>query len=513
MHATFEILLEQPLIISQQAASAGAHQSLDYIPGSVLLGLAASRLYANLPAQTAFTLFHNGIVRFGDALPVDQGETGLPMPLNWHLYKGESARLHDQLLADRLFDPALRETDPARQPVQQRSGYTTPSGRLLHPQRQHTLKTAIDRSTGMAAESQLFGYEALGAGQRFRFTLQADDDLPVEHWQMLLDNLNGKARLGRSRSAQFGQVSIQALPAQPLPAPADQGDTLTLWLLSDLLLEDQGQPCLTPEPHLLGLPPGSQLLSEQSFLRSRRYSVYNAYRRHYDSERQVISRGSILRYRLARALTDAELATLQQGIGLQIEAGLGQVWANSPLVTGAHPAFLPAPATVEAARTAAPRPDSLLVRVLEQRQQRRLGDALPEQQARQLFSDLCQRVLEARNYLAVADGVPLEAPGRSQWGRLKELASARRGDPAQLWNDLSNAENGILRDRKKTDTSGWDLRFGPQPRQQLGVWLREALEPFSNAPHLDRLIGHLAVFGLQPGWIACCEGQPQEHCA
>src|SRR5690606_13316392 len=102
MHATFEILLEQPLIISQQAASAGAHQSLDYIPGSVLLGLAASRLYANLPAQTAFTLFHNGIVRFGDALPVDQGETGLPMPLNWHLYKGESARLHDQLLADRL---------------------------------------------------------------------------------------------------------------------------------------------------------------------------------------------------------------------------------------------------------------------------------------------------------------------------------------------------------------------------------------------------------------------------
>ena len=67
--ATFDITLQQHLIISQQAATAGAHHSHDYIPGSVLLGLAASRLYAQLDEDAAWTLFHSGLVRFGDALP------------------------------------------------------------------------------------------------------------------------------------------------------------------------------------------------------------------------------------------------------------------------------------------------------------------------------------------------------------------------------------------------------------------------------------------------------------
>lgn len=64
-----DVFLEQPLIVTQQAASAGAQLSLDYLPGSLLLGLAASRLYAELSEDDAWTLFHSGMVRFGDGLP------------------------------------------------------------------------------------------------------------------------------------------------------------------------------------------------------------------------------------------------------------------------------------------------------------------------------------------------------------------------------------------------------------------------------------------------------------
>ncbi len=77
----FEIVLTQPLIISQQAASAGAHQSLDYIPGSVLLGLVASRLYARLDADSAWTVFHSGRIvipdlkRFLRAQAIESGAT------------------------------------------------------------------------------------------------------------------------------------------------------------------------------------------------------------------------------------------------------------------------------------------------------------------------------------------------------------------------------------------------------------------------------------------------------
>lgn len=509
-HTTFDILLEQPLIISQQAASAGAHQSLDYLPGSTLLGLAASRLYATLTAGESWTLFHSGQVRFGDALPLAGDETGLPMPLCWHTYKGEPAQRDGELLASNLFDPSARDNDGTRQPVQLRGGYATPSGQVLNPTRQQTLKTAIDRQTGMAAESQLFGYEALTAGQRFRCVISADDSVPAPLWLRLQEALTGQASLGRSRSAQFGRVRIepQNKIAVPQPSGTPNDTHLTLWLLSDLLLEEQGQPCLIPHPHLLGLPEGSRWLSNASFLRSRRYSAYNAYRRHYDSERQVITRGSVLRFELPHPLTTDEHQRLQQGLGLQIEAGLGSVWVNPPLLASSRPEFRPTPSSIRSTAACAPAPSTQLIASLRARQQRRLGDQLPELQARSLFDGLCQRIREARRYAACTAGVPVAAPERSQWGRLKQGASDYRNAPAQLWHLLSNEQDGLLRER-----SGWQLRYGPLADQTLSHWLLQTLQPHSQHAHFSRVIGHMAVLGLQPAWLDCCAGTASEDSA
>lgn len=514
--SSFDLLLDQPLILSLQAASAGAHQCLDHVPGSVLLGLAASRLYAELDANDAWTLFHSGQVRFGDALPTDpRGQATYPLPLCWHAYKGEPVRVAGRLQADALFDPACSTPDARRQPVQVRSGFTALDGSFVEPERLQTLKTAIDPDTGMAAESQLFGYEALAPGQRFRFALQADPDVPQALWQRLLKALTGTARLGRSRSAQFGRVSIVRYDAAPagsdeVPASAP-GTDLTLWLLSDLALEHDGQPCLTPHPPLLGLPPETRWQVDRSFLRSRRYSPYNAFRRCYDAERQVISRGSVLRFSLPGTLDAAMIEALQSGLGLYLESGLGRVWVNPPLLTSSRPAFgvetaarAPADAgSMPAPATAAP-PDSVLIHALRQRQQRRGGDKLHELLARKLFEDLCGRVSEARHFLALPAGAaPESVPGRSQWGRLKQLASDYRNRPDALWDVMAHPENGVLRAR-----SGWELRYGPAPEQQLHGWLINALSAMrSGTPALDRVIGHLAVLGLQAEWQACCEGR------
>lgn len=509
--ATLDVTLEQPLIISQQAASAGAHQSLDFLPGSTFLGLAASRLYATLAGDDAWTLFHSGLVRFGDALPLYRDEAGLPVPLCWHTYKGEAAQHNGQLLPDNVFDPSFQECDKARQPVQLRGGYATPSGRLVNPARQQTLKTAIDRHTGMAAESQLFGYEALKAGQRFRCVISADETVPEALWQSLQKALVGDASLGRSRSAQFGRVRINASAGGGISTPVTgpSGERLTLWLLSDLLLEEHGQPCLVPWPHLLGLPEGSRWCSDASFLRSRRYSAYNAYRRHYDSERQVIARGSVMRFDLPRPLTVDELERLQQGLGLQIESGLGCVWVNPPLLASAQPRFCAAPAvTQEKLAVSPPPPQTPLIASLRARQQRRLGDRLPEQEAQKLFYTLCSRLDDARRYTATARGVPVAAPERSQWGRLKQLANDHRNDPAQLWRLLSNDQDGLLRER-----SGWQLPYGPAVEHTLGRWLQQALQSHSQRPYFSRLIGHLAVLGLQPAWRERCAGTASEDSA
>jgi CRISPR-associated protein Csx10 len=506
-HVFFDVTLEQPLVISQQAASAGAHQSLDYIPGSVLLGLVASRLYAQLEPQSAWILFHSGQVRFSDALPLSGKMIYQPLPLCWHSYKGESCRSNGYLLANQLFDPSQTSTDAARQPVQLRTGYVAADGRYLMPERQQTLKTAIDRTTGMAAESQLFGYEALSAGQTFRFSLQADDNLDPTLWRTLLQSLPGQARLGRSRSAQFGRVQISAQAEAALQTPLNAGTQLTLWLQSDLLLEDVGQACLTPHPHLLGLPEGSQWLVGQSFLRSRSYSAYNAFRRHFGPERQLISRGSVLRYSLPRALSNNELQQLQKGLGLDIECGLGVAAVNPSLLSQATPAF-PRPAAAQAVtQKSVEAPASALITALRKRSERRLGSVNPERIARSIYLDLCQRISEARRFAGTPKGVSLEgAPGRSQWGRFKQMASDHRQNTADLWQALADEKDGVLRQR-----SGWGLAYGPQPDQQLGIWLKTTLQIHITNDNFAGLIGQLAVFGLQPSWLECCDGVAQQE--
>lgn len=508
--ATYDITLQRHIIISQQAATAGAHRCLDYIPGSVLLGLAASRLYAQLDKDSAWTLFHSGLVRFGDALPTTGNQTGFPVPISWHHYKGDTQRRTENGIeyfkTDVLFDPSQFETEKTRQPVQLRSGYTTLSGQYIAPGKVQTLKNAID----LAAKSQLFGYEALEAGQTFRFTLSGDG-IDQKLWQQLIETLEGKARLGRSRSAQYGKVKIQSVEGKPLPTPDNEPRTLTLWLLSDLLLEHNGQPCLQPHAELLGLPKGSEWLPDKSFLRSRQYSIYNAYRRHYESERQVISRGSVLRYNLSEPLSQDALANLQCGIGLHIEAGLGQVLVNPPLLKGERPSFSVINTVINVTAQEKPRePDSPLLAALRARQYRQMGEQDIARNAKAIFDQLCQRILEARSYCATTEGELVSliidkrlvtAPGRSQWGNMKQLANDHRQNSAQLWKALTDTNNGAIRAR-----SGWELPYGPSKKQTLGTWLQGCLDQHKEKEDFPRLLGHLAVLGLEPRWINCCEG-------
>lgn len=512
---SFDINLRQPLIISQHAASAGAHESLDFIPGSVMLGLIASRLYVGLGSEDAWTVFHSGLVRFGDALPLLGQEVAYAAPLCWHSFKGEKNQDEEgRLLEGMVFDASrkTKEESGTRQPVQIRNCHVTASGISFSPARQQTLKTAIDASTGVAAESQLFGYEALAAGQQFRFTLSADAGVSDKLWTALGHALEGEARLGRSRSAQFGSVTIHKAAGQKAAfmSPAGNGRELTLWLVSDLLLQQQGQPCLIPHPELLGLPQGTVWDKAASFVRTRRYSPYNTFRKHYDPERQVISRGSVLRFTLPAPADAALLQQLSQGLGLARESGLGQVWVNPGLLSHTEPVFdKPARQPDAVAPKDVTEPDTPLVRLLGRHfKGEELRDG-PASVAEEIFVGLCARIREARSYVAVPANTLLEgAPGRSQFGRIKELASSHRGQPGVLWTALSNPNDGILRHRG--DKKLWELSYGQNPEHKLGNWLRLELDKYDEESWFPALVGQLAVRGLTDDWTDCCEGKKRE---
>ena len=475
MHrALLEIELLEDCVFSARAATEGGHASLDRIPGAALLGAAAARLYDALGTD-AFVAFHSGRLRFRDGLPVaPSGVTAFPVPRAWHHPK--NAALMDgggRFRADRLFNFAIRNGIPEQdgrcvQPKQLRQGYVTEYGEWVRPRRDLRLKTAIEATTGRAAEGQLFGYDALHRGQRFRAWIEADKTVDAALFGRVVGALTGEVLLGRSRSAEYGRARITRLEGEP-PRPGEPiaDDRLCLWLLSDLALaDDQGQPTAQPTPRHFGLE-GGEILWDRTFLRARRYSPWNAKRGGFDRERLVLEAGGVLTIALPQGYDrEALIERLARGVGLYREAGLGRVWLDPPLLQGEQPVFdSPPEATPADKNPAAPAGHPLVAWLQDQ------GGgwkAAAEEAADDFVEEYIRIIKKARRFGGIRDDAVF-GPSRSQWGQVLARARSCRGN--ELHAALFEGENAVIKEKGE----GWNIDI--DGRRQLANWLRGRLAP------------------------------------
>lgn len=455
--AALELELLDDLVISARAASIGGHGSLDYIPGATLLGWVATQLYRELSAAgLAFDAFHSGRLRFGNGLPLDiHGSEGWPVPRCWSHPKGKDPDSVRGGGTRRVLDGEIRnelryEAEDHRHTLSE--GFVVPhSGEWLKPARTLRMRTAIHPTRGRAAEGQLFGYQSLSAGQRFRALLSADDDLPAGLFERVRDCLgdaDAVLHLGRSRSAQYGRVHCTlGAPSPTVPAAGVGKDRLTLWLLSDLAaLDRHGQPTLSPQLDWLapGLPKGKLALSK-TYIATRRYSPYNGYRRARDLERQVIQQGSVLTFiDLDPPLSKEHLSVLAAGIGAYREAGLGAVLVNPPLLDDPQPVWRGK--IVDAPSEPVPIPQHELVEWLSRQHasdEESYKGASPQdrQEVESLYRAACRH--------AGAPPKTLVGPGNSQWGRAVQAAVDGRDQSSErlLIDRLFNPDHGICRDK------------------------------------------------------------------
>lgn len=473
----FSLRLLTNTIVSQSSATSGDHQCLDFIPGATLLGVAASRLYHVLSSEQSDLLFHSGAVRFTDALPSSDAEPAWPVPLCWHQTKGQSIYLQGsqgkQVDANTLFDPSRKLPEPGQQPKQLRAGHITASGQMITVEKDYDLKTAINPETGSAAESQLFGYQSLKAGQVFRFSIVADAKVEAGLLAQLAKELTGQVFIGRSRSAQFGQASIETVTAPQLTIKPSADKQLRLWLLSDLvLLDDNGNSLLTPTAEALGLPEGSQWQVEKSFIRTRSYTPFNAKRRTYDMQRQVISRGSVLVFSLPHALTIQEQEALQFS-GLHQEAGLGHIWVNPELLATPTPEFVKLAQSKAVVQKVVVQPNSLLARVLQKKQGAVDTQEQVELYAKALVVELQQALASAARWAGLPNNsYPTETPKRTQWGEIRSLALTYSKEPNLLIKKLFTDEHALMRARD--GQSAWRLAINAN--EVLADRVRQALE-------------------------------------
>lgn len=506
MHRTLVLELLDDCVFSARSATAGSHESLNHVPGSTLLGAAASRLYGAIGLDAAFDAFHSGRLRFGDGLPWDGISVGYPMPLSWHYSKLEkpsgsyqgAERLIPERVHNFLYKSAIGKPD---QPKQIRHGHVHADGRWTKHFHALRLKTAIESASGRAAEGQLFGYDALARGQHFAAHIEADDDLDPELFGKVVEALSGEILLGRSRSAEFGRVGVRSIGAAPPPPGPVEGNVLTLWLLSDLALSDEGgQPMIMPDGQSLGLPDGSVVWSK-TFLRQRRYSPWNAARRGYDRERWVLAAGGVISVELPAPADAQTFARLHAGIGLYREAGLGRLWVNPPLLAGPHPGFTPIPATEQAGAQRS-RPSHPLLDWLSRQDSD--WKAAAETSARELARDYQEEIKNARRLHGLTARASDFGPSKSQWGRV--LDAARRKEGQALFEELFSGDGAII----KSSGAGWSVKIpGPDGKlQQLASWLMEKLpcataegsaQPPASYAHLIRQLAHRVRGDIKSG--------------
>ncbi len=503
------ITLKEDSIFSERAASEGGHRSLDYIPGITLLGACASKIYKQLGTD-AFDIFHSGKVRFGNGYPLSLcGEKSLPIPFAWHCEKGkETTKLFNfqrhTLISDNILNLSKIEMPKGKQPKQLRKGYVTNALELIQPETSLRMKTAIDPETATAAKSQLFGYQALQAGQRFSAYVDIDDDICAENSKQLLEALTGEQFLGRSRTAQYGSVECEIaehdLPVNYLTGINSEKKEITIWFLSDTaLLNRYGFPITANTLTIPGLETAN-IIWHKSYLRFRRYSPYNSKRRKFDLERQVIEKGSVLTLVLTENIEQQKLDRLQQGIGVYREAGLGQILVQHPLLKDSQPIPMHEPKQYQ---TLSPdMPNIPLARFLNQLHQSSKASRKDRQYAGQKAQELEKLYQHASAYAAVESSVDL-GPSASQWSRIVEAGKQyqferdRQKLLSKLFGDVTNKNENMQDTICKQKDEAWSvITFDNNDREiTFRKWLYDTLKDktIEQPGTVATLLAHMAI--------------------
>jgi hypothetical protein len=234
---------------------------------------------------------------------------------------------------------------------------------------------------------------------------------------------------------------------------------LVLWLKSDMAVYNKnGQPTLSPTLQELGLQTTGEFMAHKSYVRTRQYSAYNGFRRSYDLERQVISQGSVLTYKINDKFFAEDLATLQQGLGAFTENGLGQVVLNPntqellqlETVNLQKQDQQNIPKNVE-------KPNSELIQFLERKQS---SIAAKDQMALAIANSIHtikKMYQSARNYNGVQSGQTC-GPTKTQWGAIRDLAES-----AKTIEDLDKAlfskNNGFI---NNDNDEHWGISTGSE---------------------------------------------------
>jgi len=388
---TYKCIFLSDIVLPASSNTQGNILQQDFIPGSNFLGITA-RAYKDF-GDRAFDVFHSGAVRFGDAHLSIGGEPSFKIPLSFHKLKigeGYYNRLHLSEEEEQEFRKQHKQLKQVRQ------GYMNVQGKMDVISYNYTQKSSYDKALRRSKDEGMYGYSAMPAGTEWYFRVEYDDeDLVTQVESALL----GERRLGKSRSAQYGQVRIEETEVKEYTEQFIPTDGLTyIYVLSRLALHDEaGNFTTVPSTTNLGIE-NTNIVWEKSYIRTSNYTPFNATRKTKEYTRLCIDKGSII------ALKGCDPSTVPSVIGAFQSEGFGQLLVN--------PKFL--------------EPKEPCLNKVEEKPKKRERRDEPSYTSTVAF--LVSKHQEEEEKFAMAGKVnglydKLIGPSRSQWGQIRTFAS------------------------------------------------------------------------------------------
>ncbi|MCB0008869.1 MAG: hypothetical protein KDE04_20525, partial [Anaerolineales bacterium] len=311
------------------------------IPGRSLRG-AAIRAYMNAngqtkadlpaPGESSRALFFADQVQFLNGYPeTADGKRSWPRPHSW-LTPKDKQNDDTRCVRDLAQDLSPTEDDTLNL-KREKAPFVHGSGKDVHytkvSEDANVHNASIDPMRKDATNSNVFRYRALERGQRFvSYVLSEDAALLAQIRQAMP---SGIYHLGGSHAAGYGTVhlavgDVEADWSEGAAQPAKKALTVVT-LLSDVILQDQGQPMTDFTAYLSGRL-GRTLKAERVFAATTTVGAFNRKWGLPQPQQVALAMGSTYVY-AASDLPLSDLKTMvQQGVGLHRGEGFGRLAVN-----------------------------------------------------------------------------------------------------------------------------------------------------------------------------------------
>lgn len=430
----FKCTLLSDVVLNSKLATEGNMTTLDYIPGSNFLGIAAKHLYKPEGNETAYKLFHSSEVKFGDGrVATSKGELTYAVPFSFFQDK-LNAKLEENpiylhhLITDENY-PLGDDNKTKLQLQQSRSGYISASGVLVKElEKRFSLKSAYDRENRTSKTGNMFGFEAIPAGTVFIFSISSEDKSLLEK---VAEAIKDEQRLGKSKTAEYGQVHIEKVEnIQPIPTFQSNDYTL-VYAESNLCFYDQaGQPTFQPTAKDLGLESG-EIDWSKSQIRTYSYAPWNGQRKITSTQRHCIAKGSVFYVKGATPSIRGHF------LGHYQAEGLGKVVYN-PIFLQSEGNYAKSPFKIQLDQTTG---SNYKVGTLNSS----LSQLLKKQKEQKAMELLTSQLVTEYVYQNVPDKFKnLKDVSPSQWGNIRSIAS-RSKDTSEMKRLLYEGKDAYLK--------------------------------------------------------------------